>query len=207
MVSESLQNNGEANIPSSNEVKKRLCCADLRVILNYLIAETQKKLTGFRIGIFTVFMVVTFIVMLKSVIQITPILFVKLGQQEAGAIDFQIISSQSKYLIDANVNFYAVDPFSNDPFTTYTNTHSTDLLNQAALYGADLIDSYQDHIEVSVNGMQVSLLKFEYFNNRLKELGGFEGFTPRSIWPEVIIGANGLNSTNLLLIIDSAKEV
>jgi hypothetical protein len=51
----------------------------LRVILNYMIAESKKKISGLRIGIFTVFMVVTTIVMLESVISVTPILFVKLG--------------------------------------------------------------------------------------------------------------------------------
>ena len=49
------------------------------VILNYMVAETKKKASALRIGIFTVFMVVTVIVMLKSVVSITPILFVKLG--------------------------------------------------------------------------------------------------------------------------------
>ena len=58
----------------------KICCSDLTVILNYMIAETKKKVSALRIGIFTVFMVVMVIVMLKSVVQITPILFVKLGQ-------------------------------------------------------------------------------------------------------------------------------
>ena len=67
---------GEGDVESQ---KKKLCCPDLRVILNYMVAESKKKISGLRIGIFTVFMVVTTIVMLESVISITPILFVKLG--------------------------------------------------------------------------------------------------------------------------------
>jgi hypothetical protein len=35
-------------------------------------------------------MVVAIITMLESVVSITPILFVKLGQEEAGAIDFKL---------------------------------------------------------------------------------------------------------------------
>jgi hypothetical protein len=58
---------------------KKLCCPDLRVILNYLNAEMQKKIGGMRIGVFTVFMVVTVIVMLESVVSVTPIFFVKFG--------------------------------------------------------------------------------------------------------------------------------
>jgi len=58
----------------------KIWCADLKVILSYMIAETKKKVGALKMGIFTVFMVVMVIVMLKSVVQITPILFVKLGQ-------------------------------------------------------------------------------------------------------------------------------
>lgn len=49
------------------------------MILNYLNAEMQKKIGGMRIGVFTVFMVVTVIVMLESVVSVTPIFFVKFG--------------------------------------------------------------------------------------------------------------------------------
>lgn len=72
--------------------KERICCGcgDFRVIFNYIIAEQQKKSSGLKIGIFTVFLVVAFITMLESVISITPILFVRLGQNEAGAIDFKL---------------------------------------------------------------------------------------------------------------------
>jgi len=52
----------------------------MQVILNYIIAEQSKKSSGLKIGIFTVFLVVTIITMLESVISITPILFVNLGQ-------------------------------------------------------------------------------------------------------------------------------
>jgi len=52
---------------------------DFRVIFNYIIAETNKKESGIRIGIFTVFIVVAIITMLESVISITPILFVQMG--------------------------------------------------------------------------------------------------------------------------------
>lgn len=47
--------------------------------MNYILAEQQKKASGLKIGIFTVFLVVAIITMLESVISITPILFVKMG--------------------------------------------------------------------------------------------------------------------------------
>ena len=91
--------------------RNKLCCGDLRVILNYMIAEQQRKSSSLKIGIFTVFLVVTIITMLESVVSITPILFVKIGQETAGAIDFRLTFSQSD-LVNGNVNLYAINPFS-----------------------------------------------------------------------------------------------
>jgi len=48
--------------------------------------------------------------MLESVISITPILFVQMGQEEAGAIDFRLTYDASS-LVSGDVNFYAVNPF------------------------------------------------------------------------------------------------
>ena len=62
------------------------------VITQSLMRETKKKQRAFKIGIFTVILVVTVITMLKSVIDCTPILFVKIGQDAAGAIDFKLQS-------------------------------------------------------------------------------------------------------------------
>jgi hypothetical protein len=44
-----------------------------------MVAETKKKMGGLKIGIFTVFLVVAVIVMLESIVSITPVLFVKVG--------------------------------------------------------------------------------------------------------------------------------
>lgn len=94
---------------------------DFRVIFNYIIAETNKKESGIRIGVFTVFIVVAIITMLESVIAITPILFVQMGQEEAGAIDFKMTYSSSN-LVSGDVNFYAVDPFTLN-YTTANYTY------------------------------------------------------------------------------------
>jgi hypothetical protein len=59
--------------------RRKLCCGDFRVIMNYLISEQQRKSSSLKIGIFTVFLVVTIITMLESVVSVTPILFVKIG--------------------------------------------------------------------------------------------------------------------------------
>jgi hypothetical protein len=75
-----------------------------------MVAEQQRKSSSLKIGIFTVFLVVTIITMLESVVSITPILFVKIGQETAGAIDFRLSFSKSR-LTNGNVNLYALNPF------------------------------------------------------------------------------------------------
>ena len=50
-------------------------------------------------------------------------------------------------------------------------------------------------------------MKFGVYDALLKDIGnGFDGFTPRNIYPEITIGVPGQNATNLLLIIDSSRE-
>ena len=68
--------------------KWRVFLQNFSVILNYMLSEQAKKQEAMKIGIFTIFLVVMIITMLKSVVDSTPILFVKLGQESAGAFDF-----------------------------------------------------------------------------------------------------------------------
>ena len=69
-----------------------------------------KKPSAIKIGIFTVFLVVMVITMLKSVVDSAPILFVKLGQDNVGAIDFTLRSSSKTYET-VPINYYNIDPF------------------------------------------------------------------------------------------------
>ena len=69
-----------------------------------------KKPSAIKIGIFTVFLVVMVITMLESVVDSAPILFVKLGQDNVGAIDFTLTSDSTTYKM-VPVNYYNIDPF------------------------------------------------------------------------------------------------
>jgi len=60
----------------------------LRTIINYILSDIQKKKRSFRIGVTTIILVVTFIVLLKSLVDIAPIAFLKVGQDQAGTFDF-----------------------------------------------------------------------------------------------------------------------
>ena len=74
----------------------------------------MKKQRAFKIGIFTVFLVVMIITMLKSVVDSSPILFVRIGQMAVGAIDFKLQApTKPNAMIDGNVNFYNINPFDN----------------------------------------------------------------------------------------------
>lgn len=97
----------------------------LVIQLKYIVADLGKTGSGFVIGVFTVFLVVMIITMLKSVVDATPILFVKMGQQEAGAIDFKLTPTQGNHMLyQGNRNFYSIDPFSNttQAYNAYGNS-------------------------------------------------------------------------------------
>lgn len=52
----------------------------IKTIMAYLISDIRKKQRSFRIGVFTVFLVVSFITTLKSMIDVAPIAMLKVGQ-------------------------------------------------------------------------------------------------------------------------------
>ena len=63
------------------EVKQRNIWSTFKSIVLYLRADQSRHQSALHIGIFTVFLLVMTITMFKSVIDSSPILFVKLGQE------------------------------------------------------------------------------------------------------------------------------
>ena len=90
--------------------RSRKCCAAWRTVIRYLLSETMKKPTACKIGVFTVFLVVLVITMLKSVVDSAPILYVKLGQDSVGAIDYTLTTHNNAYKRVPN-NLYGINPF------------------------------------------------------------------------------------------------
>ena len=80
-------------------------------ILNYLISDIRKKKRSFCIGMTTVTLVVCFLTALKSLIDISPIAFLKVGQDQAGAIDLELSSSAPYFYAPGDVNYYAAGPW------------------------------------------------------------------------------------------------
>ena len=115
-----------------------------QVTLNYLISEQTKKQEALKIGIFTVFLVVMIIAMLKSVVDSAPILFVKLGQESAGAFDFRMVSPMaSNAMRVGDVNYYAVNPWHN-PFCKDCVKDPDEVKSNVRYYGQSI-----DNIETT----------------------------------------------------------
>ncbi len=51
------------------------------------------------------------------------------------------------------------------------------------------------------------VLNFDWYNQKLSGLSGFNGFTSRTIYPDSVFSYNSLNVTSLLLVIDCQQEV
>ena len=64
---------------SENSLYKGSLFQTFTTVINYIISDIHKKKRSFRIGVFTIFLVVTFIMMLKSLVDIAPIAFLKVG--------------------------------------------------------------------------------------------------------------------------------
>lgn len=62
-------------------------------IFDYVTSDISKRKGSFCIGTTTVFLVVMFLTALKSVIDIVPIAFLKVGQDQGGSIDISLSSS------------------------------------------------------------------------------------------------------------------
>jgi ABC-type antimicrobial peptide transport system permease subunit len=179
--------------------------------MNYIIAEQGKKASGLKIGIFTVFLVVSMITMLESVISITPILFVNLGQDESGAIDFSLKFDKSN-LANGDVNLYAQNPFRMNYSLNYS--YEPLVANKApplfkksklqAINPATFVTNEGDHYLIEG---EVPVLNFDWYKEKLSGLSGFNGFTPRTLYPNSVFSHNSLNVTNLLLVIDCKQEV
>ena len=83
--------------------------ATVTTITRYIVSDIKKKSRSFGIGIFTIFLVVMFIVTLKSLIDVSHIAILKGAQDQAGAIDLTLKSSYPTVVFDADRNFYSYD--------------------------------------------------------------------------------------------------
>jgi hypothetical protein len=73
------------------EIRKRI--SNMRVVINYLKSDLIKKQRSFKIGLFSIFLVILFVSLLLNFIGISPVIFLKLAEEQAGETDIIIYPS------------------------------------------------------------------------------------------------------------------
>ncbi len=84
------KNNSGENIKSELQFKFKEIVGALSILLNYIITDIDKRPRTFKIGVFSVFLVVTFLVVLQSALHMTPIVFLRLAENQSGQYDFTL---------------------------------------------------------------------------------------------------------------------
>lgn len=153
--------------------------SSFKTVAQYLYSDLLRKQRAFRIGVCTIFLVVSFITMLKAVVDVSPIAFLKLAQNQGGNFDFQMVSSAGNMLSPGDLNYYGVDPFEWDDREVIDEPEEAPSFFEQVSGGvyADNVD----HTEV----LGFSLLNFDVYKKMLDPLNGeqFKGFTPRWMLP------------------------
>lgn len=70
--------------------------SNLQVILSYLKSDLIKKQKSFKIGLFTIFLVVFFVSLLLNAIGMSPLVFLRLSEDQAGEADIIMTPFLSK---------------------------------------------------------------------------------------------------------------
>lgn len=183
-----------------SEIYEQSSISMLRTIVNFIWSDITKKQRSFKIGVFTVFLVVMFISLLKSVVDVAPIAFLKVGQDQAGIFDFQVTSDFDEPYVDGDVSLYATDPFTYGVVENKTGNFLDELFSGVA-------KDKGDHAEF----FGFSLLKFDAMKEKLDKLNNdsdFRGFSPRWTLPTKLRNPHNpnLNTSCLLVSIDSERE-
>jgi hypothetical protein len=150
--------------------------------------------------------------MLKSLVDVTPIIFVKIGQDQVGTVDFRLITASPKTaLSDANRNFYATDPW-NNPINALLENNQQSLTNLTE-EGHGKVNSMPEIkvLDDSVTIAGFPVMRNKYYQEKLGKLNRFEGFVPRWTFPRTVIEvaekSPPVSTTQMLLVIDTAREV
>lgn len=167
------------------QLQEQSFCSLIATIMAYLLSDIRKKKRSFGIGVFTVFLVVSFITTLKSMIDVAPIAMLKVGQDQAGSIDLMMRASDVDYE-DGDVNSYELHP--GDP-----PNNSTDTGDHVTAFGG-------------------SLLVFDSFKAKLDDMnrngGRWRGFSPRWTIPMKIRNPKqtDLITSTMLIVMDTGRE-
>jgi hypothetical protein len=70
--------------------------SNFTLIVGYLKSDIVKKQRSFKIGLLSIFLVVLFVCLLLNVTYISPIIFIRLAEQQSGETDIIAIPSTMK---------------------------------------------------------------------------------------------------------------
>lgn len=129
---------------------------NLQVVTNYLKSDLIKKQRSFKIGLLTIFLVVLFVSLLMNFIFISPIIFLKLSENEIGEADIMITpllsSKDVKYqkgILESLISL--------TPIEVGNSTKTNILSNNVSNADEDSIEAFLDRL--GLDGVSVNIIK------------------------------------------------
>jgi len=61
-----------------------------KTVCEFLILDIKRRPGTFKIGLFTIYIVIVFLVLLQSILQLTPILFLSIAEGQSGMVDLEL---------------------------------------------------------------------------------------------------------------------
>ena len=160
--------------------------ANFSVAINYLKSDLIKKQRSFKIGLVSIYLVVFFLTLLLNAIELCPVIFIKLAEEQASEIDLIF----TPYLMSQNVEN------KKSAFDTY-------LYNKTKKSS-----SPQSNITQMLSSL--SFLNFYDIEKKLENFSLIEGVSPRWMIKGQTSNLNNSNITSTfsanIFILDSARE-
>ena len=85
----------------------------LNIIFRYLLTDIKKKPRSFKIGVFSIFLVVGFVALMQSVIQLSSVVFLKIAEGQTGDADLILTPTSAE-----NDTRLADDSFTSNPLNS-----------------------------------------------------------------------------------------
>lgn len=79
-------------ISSNSSFSLQFFLSTLQIITHYIYTDIRKKPRAFKIGVFSIFIVVSFLIVLQTAKTLTPALFIRLSEAQAGDADLVLSS-------------------------------------------------------------------------------------------------------------------
>ncbi|KAN0018407.1 hypothetical protein ACTFIU_011023 [Dictyostelium citrinum] len=190
---------------------------DLRVAVKYVHNNSKKNRKSLLLGLFTVFLVVLFISFLQNLIQSSPIVFLKLSEDQAGELDLVLIGDPGNYVSSNQSQSLTVvhSDSEEDQYLDKTSKSSTSTRIKKALEQIKQQELVQERLSKSpfylFNGFiggitdKLSFLTFDYsgyfvnstyLTQKLTSASTVHGVAPRWLSIAAITASNTSSSTS-----------